>query len=801
MIRNYLYLFLRILQRHPFYFAVNLAGLTIGISCCMIIMLFVNHEYSYDNFHSKAARIYRLNYNFTSGETQLLSPSVPVFVGPEVKRRFPEVEDATRLYKEWTARTIRVDDKIIDERGFCWADSNFFRFFDFKTKLGDVTKALSHPGLLIITESMAKKYFGDENPIGKLVNSNNNRDYEVAAVIEDIPANSHFTFNFLTSLYSIKNLDESISWNNPNYTTFILLKEGSSLTGLSAKIEDWVNPPGIKEQTAHQNSLHLELELLREVHFNIKAGNFGNQLSITDPRYLIIFVAIAAAVLLIACANYVNLSTARASLRAKEVGMRKAIGASFGQLSFQFLAESFLMVLPAIILSVGLVKILLPLMNSLFGKEIPFEIFRSDFLLIVITGWIVLSLAAGFYPALLLSRFRPISVLRSKFTQTNSGLILRKGLVVFQFTITTVLVAATLGILFQLQFMQSKKLGLDKDHVLVITGNNEINKNIESFAHRLRNLSGVQDVAKTWRSPFQTVAGNGLTIGKAIDKNHEPLMVGAISADDHYITTLGIELLAGRNFSAAKTAGDSVAQEYVVNEAFLADNGLTTPDALGMEVTLGMLPRGTGRIVGVIKDFHFSSLHSKLAPVVLFQEPTFYSCLLVKIGPGAVAATLSQIEKEWKINSPMRPFNYSFLDTEYDAMYRTEQRVSLLVSVFSGVAIFVGCLGLLGLSSFTSSQRTKEICIRKVMGASITQIIRLLTMGYVRLLLVSFIIAIPTCSYILQGWLQGFAYKIEIGLTPYLIAVLIVVVAAWLTVSYQSLRAAVINPANALRNE
>ena len=800
--RNILTAF-RSLKKDLSYTITNLVGLAIGITCCMLILSFVKYELSFDQFHTKKDRIYRVNYDILMGGNQTVSPSVPVFVAPELKKKFPEIEDATRFSPEWTARTIRHGNILFDEKNFCYADSNFFKIFDFKAATGNLQTALNKPNTVVITKSIATKYFGKSNPIGQVLMFNNKKAFTVSAVAEDIPSNSHFSFDFLTSFYSTQgfdSLEKQQSWNNPNYTTFLLLKPHTNINALYKKIDAWVNPPQQSNQTASQNSLHLRLEPLKDVHFDTQVYNFKNTLVITDFKYINIFITIAILVLLIACANYINLSTAKASVRAKEVGIRKTIGASFLQLFTQFLTESFLLTLTAVFISVIAVNLLLPYLNNLLGKNIPFYIFDSGFILSLAAGIILISLLAGFYPSLILSRFRPIETLKGGFAKAGgSGVTVRKSLVIFQFTISVALILGTIIVRSQLQYMQSEKLGLDKDHVLLIHGNADLNNKLAAFAEKLKNISGVQDVALTWRSPFETVTGNGFSIKSNPTSDDDWHVVGGIAGDTHYLSTLGIPLIAGRNFDPAKIKGENTANEYIVNEAFLEHYRLKPNDVIGKEVLLGLTGKGT--IVGVMKNFHTSSLHDKIEPVVLFNNPKYFGSILAHVAPNALPGVLSGIQEIWRSYVPMRPFNYSFLDDEYEATYRTEQKSGALMSLFCGLAILVTCLGLLGLMTFIVTQRTKEIGIRKVLGASVMNITTMLSKDFLKLVIIAIVIASPVAWYFMNHWLQDFAYRINIGWYVFLITGIAALLIAFITIGFQSIKAAMANPVESLRTE
>jgi putative ABC transport system permease protein len=797
MLKNYVLTAFRNILRNPVYFIINLAGLSLGVVCCMLIVVFIDHELSFDQFHSRKERIYRVDYNFVAGESRTISPSVPVFVGPYLKRNFPEIEDVTRLMEAFTPRVISYEDKVFDEPGFSWVDPGFFGILDFKAINGDLSTALSKTGTIVITESIAKKYFGSaEAALGKQLLYNNKTPYEVTAVIENVPSNSHFSFNFLTSVYNIKDLNEErIEWNNPNYTTFVLLKPNASVASLQQKVNDWVNPPSQSNPNT-ANRLTLDLEPLNEVHFATNVFNYGGKLALTDIKYIYIFSAIGLLVLIIACINYINLATAKATTRAREVGMRKSVGASFKQLMLQFLSESFVLLLPAVLLAFLACYLLLPALQTILGRQINVNLFSINSLAAVFATWVVLSVLSGMYPALILARFQPSRVLRGVAVGT-SGANLRKALVVVQFTVSLAMIAGAMVVLSQLDFMQSKKLGFDKENVIVIRGNADVNPKLNVFMDKLRNIPGVASVGGTWRSPFETVVGNGFNLSEK-PGNEGWVVVGGIAADENYVPTVGMELLAGRNFNPVQK--DTV-NEFIVNEAFLRDFGLTADEAIGKKTTLGIvMDKGPGTIVGVVKDFHFTSLQRKIEPVVLFNRPDWLSGTIVRLKAGDPSSTLGAIEEEWRAMAPARPFNYTFLDDQYDALYRTEQRVSTLVTVFASVAIAIACLGLLGLASFTTMQRAKEISIRKALGATSQSIIFLLSKGYVRLMFVAFPIALPISAYMLDQWLQAFAYRIAIGPMYYAAAFALLAIVSFVTVGLQSYKASVENPINNLRS-
>lgn len=799
MITNLLGVVVRQTRKNPFYFALNLIGLTLGITSCLVIALYVKHELSFDEFHAKKDRIYRVNYDITMGGRQTISPSVPAFVAPHLKSRFPEIQQVTRWRSSFSDRTVRHGEKMFDEKGFVWVDSTFFDVFDFSAVRGNLKEALARPSSMVITRSTARKYFGDEEPLGKTLTVNGTKEYEVVAVTEDVPANSTFKFNFLASLRGFDDLDESVVWSNPNYATWVVLHPGSDANALAAKIDQWVNPPDSKHGSG--NSLHLPLEPLKDVHFNMTVFNYGGELTVTDRNLLSIFISIGALILVMACINYVNLATSRSVMRAREVGLRKAVGATFRSLVSRFLSESFFLVLPAMVVSLILLAMILPMVNDYMGKQIPLDFGEPFFIGVGVAGWIVISLLSGFYPAIVLARFKPISVLKGNFVQGNSGWGFRKALVVVQFMISAVMIIATIVLLAQLNFVQSKQLGLDKDHVFFIRSNSELQKGLSSFTNEIRNIAGVQDVSITWRSPFSTVIGNGLAVGANAD-GADWVIAGAIYGDEHYLSTLGIELKSGRNFNPVKSNGEKVENEFIVNETFLHDFGIDPGKAVGTMVTLGLVAKnGPGTIVGVVKDFHTTSLTEKVAPIIIYNDPSYAGGVLVRAAGADMAGVLSAIEDKWKSASPTRPFNFSFLDEQYNSLYSGQVRSGSLITIFAVISIGIACFGLLGLSSFTAIQRAREIGVRKVLGATTGNIVLLLSGDYFRLLGLSCLLAVPVSYFVVQQWLEQFAYHIELSPLYFFCGVAAVLFIAWATVGYHSVKASVANPVDSLKYE
>ncbi len=788
MFVNYFLSAFRNATRYPIYFVINIIGLTVGITSCVLIGIYITHELSYEDFHQNKDRIFRVTYHPTFDGNESAQPSAPLFVGPYLKRTYPEIKDAARFMPSFGPRTIRYNDKMFDEAGFAWADSTFFKILSFQETNGRLSSALSRPNTVVITQEIATKYFGDDDPIGKTIVYNNSRAFEVTAVIENVPSNSFLQFDFLSSINNIPNLDESIIWDSPHYTTLLLLHPNASALSLQTKIDEWI-------KTA--NAPALRLEPLENVHFNTTVSNFAGRSKVTDIKYLFIFGCIGGFILIIACINYINLATARSSTRAKEVGMRKTVGATMRQLAVQFLSESAIVVLVAMLLSVPLVMLLIPIESSLIGQQLHFNVLSSATLTIAfIGGWAFLSILSGVYPAFVMAKFNPIHAMK-KLIPTSSGAKLRKSLVTSQFIISLSLIIGTLIITSQLQFMREKKLGITKEDVILINGNKDINLKLNAFKQALKATVGVLEVARIDRSPFEVVYGYGFN--QSANPNESGwTIVSAFGSDENLIKTMNLKLLSGRNFDPVMIA-DTV-NEFMVNEAYLRKFSLTKEEAVGSKATLGLVASsGPGTIVGVVNDFHYQSLHNKIEPLLIFNHPSYLSGLVLKIQKGTTASTLKAIEQTWKQFAPERPFNYRFLDLEYDRLYKTEQQFEKIVLIFSTIAISIACLGLIGLSSFTTMQREKELTIRKILGATSQSIIVLLSKGYLRLILGASLFAIPASYYLLNKWLDSFSYKIQLSPFYFIGSVLLMIVLAGLTIGFQSFKASIANPAERLR--
>jgi putative ABC transport system permease protein len=793
MIKNYFKIAWRNLVRNKAFSFINIAGLAFGLTCCLLLALYLQHELSYDRFHGKADRIVRviMDYKIGDGGSKGNFTSSKVF--PEFKRKFPEVAEGVRM--SGTQRLIKYQEKIINEKDFLYADSTFFNVFDFKLVSGNKNDVLKAPQMAVITKSTAKKYFGVENPVGKtILVSSRQEPYLVTGVTEDCPANSQIQFNVVASISSFGPLQEE-TYSNANYTTYLLMNSNESFLPLQKKINGLM-----KEENAKDSSwqLNFELESFTKVHLYSPYDAFTPNSNIL---YVYMVMGVALLILIIACFTYINLSTARSTERAKEVGIRKVSGAFRSQLFWQFISESLIVTTIALLLSYILMFALLPSFNSLAGTALQPGAFVSPAILLVTGAFVaVVALLAGSYPALMLSGFQPVKVLKGAFKNTASGTALRKGLIVFQFVISAFLIISTFVIKEQLQFIQKKKLGYIKDNVIILDLDGKIMEKMALVKKELLTISSVNGVSAAYESPVLIKGGynmSGADLSKSMGVNANPV-------DDNYIPVTGLEIIAGSNLTAQDML-DATKEDYnknyyhfVLNESAARALGWKPSEAIGKKMYLG--ESRPGEVRAVIKDFHFTSLHSRIEPLVLFPGG-WANILLIKTVGTDMSATLTGIEKKWKELAPHRPFAFRFMDEDYQKLYESEMRMGKVFNLFAGLAVLLACLGLFGLSAYAARQRIKEIGVRKVLGASVPQIGLLLSTGFVKLVVTAFLIATPLAWLAMDKWLQQFSYRATIGWWIYAIAGAVTVLIALLTVSFQAIRAARVNPVNSLRSD
>ncbi len=813
MIRNFILVAFRSLVKQKIFSAINIIGFSTSISACLLILLYVQHETSYDTFFPKADRIHKIALERIYPEHVTFYAVIPHSFAYAIKKDFPEVENTLLVNGPFnrTMVTYKVSEteiKSFEENHFMMADSSFFDFFDIELVKGNRKTALSKPSQVVITEATAIKYFGKEEPVGKVLGGDNG-EFTVSAVCKNLPDNSHLKFDFLASLETFQ------GFRRDNYTSFsahvyVLLKPDADAKSLEAKF-----PKMVDTYAAAQ----IERNLGQSWEDYKKAGN-GYRYYLQpltsihlDPTYLErtitpsangdyvkILTYVALLILVIACINFMNLSTARSAERAREVGVRKAMGSQKSQLIYQFLIESIIVSIAATILAVLLVQLLLPFFNQMAQKQ--FVLTYSLNLILMLLGFsITVGILAGLYPAFVLSGFNPVVVMKGNLTGNAKGAWMRNGLVVFQFMISIVLIVGTLVVKQQMTFMQTKNLGFDKDQVVYIERAFTLNEKLKTLVDEVKRIPSVINAGTT----SSMVGKEGDFFGEQFqpEGSTDVLTVKFMGADDNFSQLIGFELKEGRFFS--EETNDSLS--VILNETAVKVLGLK--DALGRRLVSSTENRDgtqairTFTVTGILKDFHFQSLRDEITPLVIFSKEffRFEQFLAVKIKADHVQQTIAQLEAKWKELSQGQLFRYSFLDDQIQNEYAEEKRSGQLFSVFSGLAIIIACVGLFGLSAYTASLRTKEIGVRKVMGATVTGVTLLLSKDFTLLVLIAFVLAVPTSWWMMNNWLMGFAYRISIGAGSFILAGIIALGIAWATVSYQSIKAALVNPVKSLRSE
>jgi putative ABC transport system permease protein len=806
MLNNYFKTAWRNIIKHKIFAFINIAGLSIGISVCFIIMLFVQNELSFDRYNKNADRIVRVVFKADINGGKIFESNVMPQVASAMKNDYPEVEDATRL-RVSGAPKITYKDKTFNNDEFAFVDPNFFSIFTLPLIEGDAKTALKDPSTLIITRAFAKKYFGNEDPMGKTLvfPDNKNAAFKVTGIIDKVPANSHFHFDLFGSMTG---LDEakSDSWMGSNFFTYVLLKPGSDYKKLEAKlpgmVEKYMGPQiqqnmgiSLKQFVTKGNELGFALQPLTSIHFyshsNYELSPRG------DAMYVYVFGAIAIFMLLIASINFINLSTAGASKRAKEVGVRKVIGSGKFQLIRQFLMESALLVFIAIAISFVLIELLLPVFNSISGKNLQF-VFNLNILASFIGLGLLVSIIAGLYPAFYLSSLKPIAVLKGKFTDNIKSFGLRSSLVVFQFFISVGLIIGTIVIWQQMKYIQNKNLGYDKDQLLTIPNSYVLGKNEQIYKEGMLGDPRVINATVSSYKPAGPSSGeNALAYPEGHD--NEIMKTTEYHVDEEYIPTFEMEMISGRNFSK-DLATDSTAM--ILNETAAKAFGWDDMNALGKIIIRENSDRGTNvpyHVVGVVKDFNFQSLHDPITPLLMTFEPDWG--LIFKVNTTDIQGLLTSMRAEWDKFNTGEPFTYSFIDDLYNKTYSAEQKTETILNIFALLTILIACLGLFGLTTYTVEQRTKEIGIRKVLGASVIQVTHMLTKDFFKLILISCIISFPLSWWAMNKWLQSFAYRAHFSWWIFLAAGIIALLIAIITVSFQAIKAATENPVKSLRYE
>ena len=792
MIKNYLKIAFRNLWRHKAFSFINIMGLTVGMSACFLIFLYVKFELTYDAFNTKADRIYRVVADIKTPTEVIKAGTAAWAVAPNIKNEFPEVEAFVRV--SGADMLVSRGDAKFQEDNARYADSAFFQVFDFKLIKGDPRTALTAPLTVVLSEKTAKKYFGNTDPMGQtLLFTADKLPATVTGIMKNMPENSQIIADMLISMSTLTkrfNPDLDGQWGNYGGSNYLLLKPGTNATALQAKFPAFLEKRNGSEMKELQMYPTLLLEQLREVYlYSTRGGGSGN------INNVYVFSIIAVFILLIACINFINLTTARSTERAKEVGIRKVVGAGKSQLTRQFIGESIIICLIAFLLTIGLTSALLPLFNQLAGKTVSEGIFSNwPYLGMLFMAAISIGLLAGIYPALVLSSFKPVVVLKGRFATGTRGILLRKGLVVAQFSISIALIIGTIIVYRQMNFMRNRDLGFSKDQVLVLDTGGDPAK--ETLKQALASIPAVKSASLSSSAPGTFNPADY----SEIENNKGDLQIANLDlyfVDFDYIKQFDIKVVAGRGFS--RDFLTDTTQAMVVNETTVKLLGYTSPQqAVGRRFKQW---GREGKIIGVIKDFHVRSLQQDIKPLTMRIEPGGYNLLSAKIAVDKLPATLATIENKWKTLLPNRPFSYLFLDEIFDRQYRTEERFGKLFLNFAILAIFISCLGLLGLAAYSTMQRTKEIGIRKVMGASVSGIVNLLSKEFLKLVIISFFVAAPAAWYFMNQWVQGFAYRSPISWWIFAVAGIAALLIALFTISFQAIKAAVMNPVKSLRSE
>jgi putative ABC transport system permease protein len=808
MFKNYFKTAWRNLNMNKFISFINLFGLTVGLSCCLLIAIYILNELSYDRYNKNADNIYRIERTFLNAETGALSLELgavaPPFA-PLLQNDFKDIKEVTSILPAGTS-AIKYGENIFNQDNVFFADENLFNVFDFKITKGNPAVALRDPFSAMLTEETAKKYFGNDNPMNKIIRLNNQYDFKVTGIYKALPANSHWhpdvmiSFNTLkdSAIYGENNL--MTNWGNNSFYTYLLLPEHFNPKKLETQFPAFQNRhiPAEGKFKASDYSI-LSLRKLTAIHLY---SHTDEELEINgDIKRVYIFSAIALFILLIACINYMNLSSARSVLRAKEIGVRKTAGARKGELVAQFLCESVFIAWLAATLAFVLTIVALPWLNQLSGQQLSVHsLGQWEVLIAILLLPFLVGILSGIYPALYLSSFQPIKVLKGVIIKGGGNISFRKALVIFQFSISIILIIATVIVFQQLNYIQNKSLGFDRGHVITLRNNNGLDHSFQSFKHELLSNSNIKEVSRSSRIPTGRLLdsqGSQLNRGDSLAPSKADIKY--VVADENFIPTYGIKIVAGRNFF--KDYGMDTSSFLINETAVKALELKSNEDAIGKQFQYGMQK---GTIAGVFNDFNFESLHQRIIPLVLFEsradDGSDYNNISIKTY-GNVSGALAQIEKTWKKYLPEIPYEYKFLDDRYAKLYESENRQSSIFTIFSCIAIFIACLGLFGLSAFTITQRVKEIGVRKVLGASTGSIVKLISKDFLLLVVIAAVIAFPVAWYAMDHWLQDFAYRINIDWWVFVLAGIIALVIAFVTISFQAIKAARANPVKSLRTE
>jgi putative ABC transport system permease protein len=797
MLKNYLKIAIQNLIRHKGYAFINIAGFAVGMACCLLIVIYISQELSYDRYHQDEERIYRIVLDIrkqtSNREFALVSPTV----APVLKRDYQQVEQSARILKSWTPRLVKQNEKKFFEERFMYADPELFDIFTIPVIRGNVRKSLTRPDTLVISKRMAGKYFGDADPIGKILEINN-QPFEVTAVIRNSPENTHLKYDLIASMATLKDWSEMSNWHSTMFYTYLKLKPGVNPDTFSKQVSRLADPHVGELLKNWETVYHYSLQPLAGIHLT---SHLGYE---TEPPgnllYITVFLFVGLFILIIACLNFVNLSTARAGNRAREVGVRKVVGAQKRQLITQFSGESLLMVFLSLGAAMILAAMAIPHLNEWTGLNLDFDILLSPGIcFFILGGTFILGMAAGLYPAFVLSAFRPVVTLKGNPDSGSGGVSLRKALVVIQFAISAILIIGTVTMYRQFNFMKNQHLGFKKEQKLVLPlrGGIDIKDNFRTVKNRFLGHPSIYAATVSSTVPGRPVSNFSIKLVGEDDPKSQSMY--HLYFDEDFIPEYGISVVAGRAFR--KEFKTDFMGGFLINQAAVKAFGWNSPEeAIGKRLQTGHGVR-INPIIGVTGDFHYRGLQSRVEPLVMEFLPWSFRYITLSINISDLSETLAFVKNRWKSMWPDYPFDYFFLDSDFDHQYRADEQMGNLLGIFTFLGLVIACMGLLGLVAFTVRQRRKEIGIRKILGASASGLTFKLSLEFLKWVVLANIIAWPVAYILMRNWLQGFAYQAKLGLDVFVISGLVAMVIALLTVSYQSIRAAAANPVDSLRYE
>jgi ABC-type antimicrobial peptide transport system permease subunit len=804
MIKNYLKIALRNLKRYKAYSFINIAGLAIGLTCCITISLWVIDELNFDKFHENCDRLYQIVGYRTADGFDRSQNETPVLLAPALQEEFPEVVASSR-YRSYGRILLTIEDKTFYENRVRFVDPSFLKMFSFNFLLGDENSALNALHSIVLTEDAVKKYFSDENPIGKSLVFNNDYELLVTGVLENSPYNSTLQFDVLLPYQFREELDTEEeykpSWGHNTTSTFVQLRGNSTKQLFDSKITLYIKEKIInmypreiveKHQEDIQNQvINLTSVALKDIRFAPSHGG------LTRIMHISIYSAVAFIILLTACINFTILSTARSSKRAKEIGLRKVVGAQRKNLIKQFLSESILLSFIALLIAVVLFIVLLPVFSNMINRDLPVSFLTKSYVIpLLFTITIFTGFAGGFYPALLLSSMQPVMTIKGDYRSGEKRTALKKVLVVFQFVVSISLMIGTFIIYKQIEYVKNINLGYDKEHVVCLRLNSGSIKYIDALKNNLKNNTQIINITGSYQHPAY-ISGRTMSADWQGKDPRLQTHIGNFRVDYDYVKTMKIDLLAGRDFS--REFPNDVGNNFIINEQMATLMGHDHPiDAVGRQL---MYSGRNGIIVGVVQDFHYKPLRQDIGPVVMTLLPDMVRFLLIRISPGDISSTLNLIKSNWQYIIPSYPFEYSFLDSDYDTLYRREERSADILTNFVILAVLIACLGLFGLASFTAEQRTKEIGVRKILGASVYSIGLLISKEFAKWILIANAIAWPVAYLLMKNWLQNYAYRTSLSWWIFALSGVLALFIAILTTSFQSIKAATANPVDSLRYE